>query len=85
MGDPDKTKAETALKEYLTSILSRPDQWSVSLQLGNAYLSLGDPKLAIDSYDTALRLEPRAVPAMVNESMAFAHTARDPEGRRTTA
>jgi Tfp pilus assembly protein PilF len=70
--ESDKTKVEAALKEYLTSILSRPDQWSSHYNLGNAYLSLGDPKQAIASYDTALKLEPRAVLAMVNESMAYA-------------
>jgi len=70
--DPDKTNVEAALKEYLTSILSRADQWSSHYNLGNAYLSLGDPKQAIASYDTALKLEPRAVLAMVNESMAYA-------------
>jgi Tfp pilus assembly protein PilF len=68
----DKTKVEAALKEYLASILSRPDQWSSHYNLGNAYLSLGNPKQAIASYDTALRLEPRAVLALVNESMAYA-------------
>jgi Tfp pilus assembly protein PilF len=70
--DADKTKVEAALKEYLTSILSRPDQWSSHYNLGNTYLSLGNPKQAIASYDTALKLEPRAVLAMVNESMAYA-------------
>ncbi len=70
--DPDKTKVEAVLKEYLTSILSRADQWSSRYNLGNAYLSLGEPKQAIASYDTALKLEPRAVLAMVNESMAYA-------------
>jgi tetratricopeptide (TPR) repeat protein len=70
--EADRGRVETALKEYLTSILSRPDQWSSHYNLGNAYLSLGDTKQAIASYDTALKLEPRAVPAMVNESMAYA-------------
>jgi len=70
--DADKTKVEAALKEYLTSILSRPDQWSSHYNLGNTYLGLGNPKQAIASYDTALKLEPRAVLAMVNESMAYA-------------
>jgi tetratricopeptide (TPR) repeat protein len=70
--EADKTKVEAALKEYLTSIQSRPDQWSSHYNLGNAYLSLGDPKMAIASYNTALKLEPRAVPALVNESMAYA-------------
>ncbi len=70
--DADKTRVEVALKEYLISILSRPDQWSSHYNLGNCYLNLGDPKQAIASYDTALKLEPRAVLAMVNESMAYA-------------
>jgi tetratricopeptide (TPR) repeat protein len=70
--EADKTKVEAALKEYLTSIQSRPDQWSSHYNLGNTYLSLGDPKMAIASYNTALKLEPRAVPALVNESMAYA-------------
>jgi tetratricopeptide (TPR) repeat protein len=73
VADPDKTKVEAALREYLTSTLSRPDQWSSHYNLGNAYLSLGDPRMAIDSYDTALKIEPRAVLAMVNKSMAYAH------------
>jgi tetratricopeptide (TPR) repeat protein len=72
LDDADKKKVEAALKEYLTSILSRPDQWSSHYNMGNCYLSLGDPKQAIASYDTALKLEPRAVLAMVNESMAYA-------------
>jgi tetratricopeptide (TPR) repeat protein len=70
--DADKKKVETAFTEYLISILSRPDQWSSHYNLGNCYLNLGDPKQAIASYDTALKLEPRAVLAMVNESMAYA-------------
>jgi Tfp pilus assembly protein PilF len=68
----NKAKVEAVLKEYLTSILSRPDQWSSHYNMGNAYLSMGDPRQAIASYNTALKLEPRAVLAMVNESMAYA-------------
>ncbi len=70
--EADKTKVEAALKEYLPSVLSRPDQWSSHYNLGNVHLSLGDPQMAIASYDTALKLQPRAVLAMVNASMAYA-------------
>jgi tetratricopeptide (TPR) repeat protein len=71
--DADKKKVEAAIKEHLISILSRPDQWSSHYNLGNAYLSLGEPNEAVESYDRALKLEPRAVLAMVNdESMAYA-------------
>ena len=68
----NKGKIDAALTEYLTSLLSRPDQWASHYNMGNAYLNLGDFKLAVASYDTALKLEPRAVLAMVNESMAYA-------------
>jgi len=70
--EAEKARVEGALKEYLTSILSRADQWSPHYNLGNAYLSLGDPKQAIASYDTALKIEPSAVLALANESMAYA-------------
>jgi tetratricopeptide (TPR) repeat protein len=72
VNEADRTKIEAALKEYLTSILSRPDQWSSHYNLGNVYLSLANPQKAIASYETALKIEPRAVPALVNESMAYA-------------
>jgi tetratricopeptide (TPR) repeat protein len=72
MEEADRTRVEAALKEYLASIQSRPDQWASHYNLGNAYLSLGNPKQAIAAYDTALKLEPRAVLAMVNEAMAYA-------------
>ncbi len=70
--EADRARVEAALKEYLTSILARPDQWSSHYNLGNTYLNLGNPTQAIASYETALRLEPRAVLALVNESMAYA-------------
>ena len=60
-----------AQEEYLVSILSRPDQWDSHYNLGNYYMDLGEFKQAVASYDTALKLEPRAVLVMVNESMAY--------------
>ena len=61
-----------ANEEYLAFILSRPDQWRSHYNLGNYHLNRGDFKQAVASYDTALKLEPRAVLAMVNESIAYA-------------
>jgi tetratricopeptide (TPR) repeat protein len=66
----EKTVA-AANEEYLASILSRPDQWASHYNLGNYYLDRRELKQAIAAYDTALKLEPRAVLAMVNESMAY--------------
>ena len=72
LGDAQKKAVATANEEYLSSILSRPDQWASHYNLGNYYLDRRDFKQAVVSYDTALKLEPRAVLAMVNESMAYA-------------
>jgi len=67
-----KKSVATANEEYLTSLLSRPDQWTSHYNLGNYYLDRGDFNQAVTSYNTALKLESRAVPAMVNTSIAYA-------------
>ncbi len=70
--DADKQRVEAASKEYLDSILSRPDQWSSHYNLGNYYLDAGNFKQAVAAYETALTMEPRAVLAIVNQAMAHA-------------
>jgi tetratricopeptide (TPR) repeat protein len=72
LDEAQKKTVEAANAEFLTSLLSRPDQWGSYYNLGNYYLNRGDFKQAVASYDTALKLEPRAVLAMVNESIAYA-------------
>src|SRR5208337_5447234 len=69
--DAQEKTVAAANDEYLASILSRPDQWGSHYNLGNYYLDRREFKQAVASYDTALKLEPRAVSAMVNESMAY--------------
>jgi len=71
LDDEHKRTVAAANEEYLGSILSRPDQWTSYYNLGNYHLDRRDFKQAVASYDTALKLEPRAVLAMVNESMAY--------------
>ena len=72
LNEADVRSVEDANKEYLASLTARPDQWSSHYNLGNYYLNRNELKQAISSYDTALKLEPRAVLAMVNESIAYA-------------
>jgi tetratricopeptide (TPR) repeat protein len=72
LDDAQKKTVAAANGEHLASILSRPDQWASHYNLGNYQLERREFKEAIASYDTALKLEPRAVLAMVNESMAYA-------------
>jgi len=70
--DAENRQVEAATREYLDSTMSRPDQWSSHYNLGNYYLDRGEFKQAVASYETALKMEPRAVLAMVNEAMAYA-------------
>ena len=60
-----------ATEEYLASLTARPDQWTSHYNLGNYYLNRGDVKQALASYDTALKIEPRAAMVMVNAAMAY--------------
>jgi tetratricopeptide (TPR) repeat protein len=68
----DQKKLEKATEEHLASLLSRPDQWSSHYNLGNYHLNRGDLTLAMGAYETALKIEPRSIPALVNASMAQA-------------
>jgi tetratricopeptide (TPR) repeat protein len=65
-------KLEKATGEYLASLQSRPDLWSSHYNLGNYHLDRGELALAMAAYETALKLEPRSIPALVNASMAQA-------------
>jgi tetratricopeptide (TPR) repeat protein len=67
----DQERVQKATEGYLSSLTARPDQWSSQYNLGNYYLSQGDAKQALASYNAALRLEPRAAMVMVNASMAY--------------
>ena len=52
--------------------MARPDHWSSHYNMGNHHLSRGAIKESIESYKTALKLEPSAIMASVNMSMAYA-------------
>jgi tetratricopeptide (TPR) repeat protein len=70
--ETEKQRVEAANKEFLASLTARPDLWSSHYNLGNYYLNRNEPRQAISAFDTALKHEPRAVPARVNESIAYA-------------
>jgi hypothetical protein len=59
--DEDRSKFTKATEEYFVSILSRPDQWSSHYNLGNYFLHRDDLPLALGAYETAEKLEPRAI------------------------
>ena len=78
-----KTRVEKANKEYLAFIMARPDQWSSHYNMGNYQLSRGETKKAVSSYQTALKLEPQAVMAMVNSSIAYARMGENGKAEKS--
>jgi tetratricopeptide (TPR) repeat protein len=70
--EEDRSKFTKATEEYLVSILSRPDQWSSHYNLGNYFLQRNDLPLALGAYETAEKLEPRAILPYVNASIVYA-------------
>ena len=78
-----KTRVETANKEYLAFIMARPDQWTSHYNMGNYQLSRGETKNAVASYQAALKLEPQAVMAMVNSSIAYAQMGENDKAEKS--
>jgi tetratricopeptide (TPR) repeat protein len=72
LNDEDRTKFAKATEEYFVSILSRPDQWSSHYNLGNYFLQRNDLPLALGAFETAEKLEPRAILPYVNASIVYA-------------
>jgi tetratricopeptide (TPR) repeat protein len=78
-----KTRVEKANKEYLAFIMARPDQWASHYNMGNYQLSRGETKQAVSSYQAALKLEPQAVLAMVNSSIAYAQMGENDKAEKS--
>jgi tetratricopeptide (TPR) repeat protein len=73
----DKSHARKSLRratdEFKKAMGARPDDWASYSNLGGYYMESGDCDAAVQAYETALKLEPRMVPAMVNLSMAYSN------------
>ncbi|RJP44961.1 MAG: hypothetical protein C4548_05305 [Desulfobacteraceae bacterium] len=70
--EADGASVDRATREYLTTMKTRPDQWTSHYNLGNFYLNAGNFPSALSAYQIAMRLEPCAVMPMVNAAMAHA-------------
>jgi tetratricopeptide (TPR) repeat protein len=78
-----KARLKKANQEYLASITARPDQWTSHYNMGNYQLSQHNTRNAIDSYKKALKLEPQAVMAMVNLSIAYAQMGENDKAEKS--
>ncbi|HEX9137510.1 MAG TPA: tetratricopeptide repeat protein, partial [Nitrospirota bacterium] len=72
-----------ANQEYLASITARPDQWTSHYNMGNYQLSRGETKNAVASYQAALKLDPQAIMAMVNTSIAYAQMGENDKAEKS--
>ena len=63
--------------------MARPDQWTSHYNMGNYQLSRRELKEAIASYKSALKLEPQAVMAMVNSSIAYAQMGENSKAEKS--
>lgn len=72
---PDKEKLEQRLtsttQEMFDVFLARPDQWHAHYRVGNFFFNSGRPDMALEAYKTALKLDPDAVPVLVNMAMSY--------------
>lgn len=78
-----QSQLDRANNEYLASITARPDQWTSHYNLGNYLLGQGQSSEAIAAYQIALQLDPQAIMAMVNMSIAHARTGQTDAAEKT--
>ncbi len=62
---------DQAAGEFKATLDARPDYWASHYNLGSFYLAQHDDRQAIASYETAIRLQPRALQPYVNISFAY--------------
>jgi len=79
----NQAQLKKANKEYLASLTARPDQWTSHYNMGNYQLNMGETKNAVASYQMALMLDPQAVMAMVNASIAYAQMGENEKAERS--
>jgi tetratricopeptide (TPR) repeat protein len=64
---------ERAVDEFKTAMKARGDDWASHANLGDFYIERGDFAEAVKNYENALRLEPRMIEVLMNESVAYSN------------
>jgi len=62
-----------ATSEYITSMVTRPDDWSSHYNLGIYYQNTGDLTKALESYEEAAHLYPESVLPFINSSVLYSY------------
>ncbi|MEW6747540.1 MAG: tetratricopeptide repeat protein [Planctomycetota bacterium] len=82
LSDRDLESLNRATAEFMAVLSARPDDHSSHYNLGNFNLERGEAERAVSCYETALRLEPRSLPAHVNAAIALNVLGRNDEAER---
>ncbi len=69
----EKQVGENATKEYLKSMVARPDDWSSHYNLGIYHQNQGNVNKALESYETAARLYPESLMPLINSSVLYSY------------
>ena len=79
---PQKESVRKATAELIASYDARPDDFTNHTNLGNFYMDRGQLDLAIQSFETAIRLRPDSVGTLVNASMAYSRAGRPADAEK---
>ena len=79
LGDRARSTFQSATKELMASYTARPDQWTSHYNRGNFYMNQGRPDLALQAFQTAIKFEPRSIPALVNAATALSQMKQNRE------
>lgn len=69
----EKEVVNKATEEYMTSVVTRPDDWSSHYNLGLFYQNKGESDRALTSYETAARLYPESLMPLINSSVLYSY------------
>ncbi len=69
----DMESVGKATNEYLTSLVTRPDDWSSHYNLGVYYQNRGEIDHALESYEMAAKLYPESLMPFINSSVLYSY------------
>jgi len=72
-----RQQVRSAIQEYVSSLVSLPDDMASHYNLGNFLLARGELTNAVGAFETALRLQPDALPPYVNAALAYSAMGRN--------
>lgn len=62
-----------ATEEYMTSVVTRPDDWSSHYNLGIFHQNQGNTEKALESYEIAAHLYPESLMPLINSSVLYSY------------